>query len=39
MDGPTLTFLVVFGGIALIVGIVTLLDGIAYRRRRNARRG
>jgi len=26
-------YFVLFGGIALIAGIVTLLDGISYRRR------
>ena len=29
---------IVIGGIVFIAGTVTLLDGIAYRRRRNAPR-
>jgi hypothetical protein len=28
--------LIMFGVMALLAGLVTLLDGIAYRRRRNA---
>ena len=30
--------LVLLGGITLFAGIITLLDGIAYRRRRHARK-
>lgn len=30
--------LVLFGGMALIAAIVTVLDGISYRRHRNASR-
>lgn len=29
-------FFVLFGGIALFAGIITVLDGIAYRRRHEA---
>jgi len=28
--------IILLGGITLIAGVLTLLDGIAYRRRRNA---
>jgi len=29
---------ILFGGIALFAGLITLLDGIAYRRRHKAQR-
>ncbi len=29
---------ILFGGIALFAGVITLLDGIAYRRRQKAQR-
>jgi hypothetical protein len=30
--------IILLGGITLIAGVLTVLDGIAYRRRRNARK-